>query len=110
MRVMWGRGTNTCLLTVISIQKESFAEFMMSNWNGPRKTQKTSMQKMSNSNMSTQKKGDLHVCYTDERDSKRVTINACSMKDSELKKKGIVVACSTDDRRPKSVHKNGYKR
>ena len=63
-------------------------------WEWPCKNTKTSMQNMSNFNMSTQKMSDLHVCSTDERKSKRVTVNVCSM----------------DESRPKSVHKNGYKR
>ena len=42
-------------------------KFTIINLRGPVRTQKTSMQNMSNSKMSTQKIPNLHACSRDER-------------------------------------------
>ena len=47
-------------------------------------TQNIIMQNMNNSDMSTQKIPNLHVCYLDERESKRINVdksesNVCSI-------------------------------
>ena len=60
---------------------------------GPVRTQMTNMQKMNNYDMIMQKIPNLHVCSSDDSESKR--INA----DNSESKRVIVNTCSTDERK-----------